>query len=626
MSENQTQFLKGEVWRAARDGLADKIKVTLENVECDIVTEILNHHTTEDGQSTTPLIIAVIQGHEDVVDTLIDLGVDLEQKGTVVYEEDTFRGATSLWCASCWGHYDIVKLLVDNGASIDNPTEHGSTPLRTACYDGRSDIVQYLVEHGADVNNSNIYGGTCLMNLNRSGNYKMTQYLLANGADPGLKDKYGQTALHYSAAKGHLDISKLYIDNGVSVMMKDNYGVTPLMKAAVHGKTKIVDYLSGLAICSTADRINALELLATSYLFTKERNINNAHHQLMLAMQERYKNPNKSITKCIPKMSPVQAITGIKECETLSELIDIQYNDIALHIEAIHIYERVFGTENYEITHPLFCTGAVCAYFYGDYKKCIDLWLFASKISQNIDQRCEVDRFPQYFAVMLHRGLQINFLSLINSFKIAETELRLDKSRVEMNERRHKRYYEKDIFTCIYLIGVMLMTYTSKEQENQLMQAAYRFVQQKPCLQTGLTPLHICCDSESNDNDIDVEDEILFPNVTLCKTFVASGANVDAQDNKMNTPLHIIAKCANADLDVISNIILCLIDNGAHVDACNIDGKTAADVAATDTAKGFIKAHMKLSLKCISARIVKKHRIEYQDKILESLHDFIKLH
>ena len=72
MSENQTQFLKGEVWRAARDGLADKIKVTLENVEYDIVTEILNHHTIEDGQSTTPLIIAVIQGHKDVVNTLIN--------------------------------------------------------------------------------------------------------------------------------------------------------------------------------------------------------------------------------------------------------------------------------------------------------------------------------------------------------------------------------------------------------------------------------------------------------------------------------------------------------------------------------------------------------------------------
>ena len=625
MSENQTQFLKGEVWRAARDGLAEKIKVTLENVECDIVTEILNHHTTEDGQSTTPLIIAVIQGHKDVVNTLIDLGVDLEQKGTVVVEEDTIHEATSLWCASCWGHYDIVKMLVDNGASIDNPTERESTPLITACYDGRFDIVQYLVEHGAGVNKSNIHEHTCLMNLTNSGNYKMTQYLLAKGADPRLKDKDGRTALHYSAEKGHLVISKLYIDNGVSVMIKDNYGVTPLMKAAINGQTEVVDYLSGLAICSTADRINALELLATSYLFQEEPNIANAHHQLMMAMQERYKNPNETITKCVPKMSSVQAITGIKECETLSELKDLQDNEIALYIEAIHIYERVLGTENVEITHSLVHTGDVCG-DKGDYKKCIDLWLFASNIRQNIDEEMIVNIFPKYFALLLHRGLQINFSTLINSFQIAETELRSDKGRMEINERRFKRFYEIDIFTCIYLIGVMLMTYTSKEEENQLMRAAYKFVQQKPRSQNGLTPLHICCDSESNDNDIDVKDEILFPNVILCKTFVACGANVNAQDNKMNTPLHIIAKCAKADLDVISNIIKCLMDNGAHADACNIDGKTAADVAATGTAKSVIEAHMKLSLKCISARTIKKHSIEYQGKIPESLYDFINIH
>ena len=485
--------------------------------------------------------------------------------------------------------------------------------------------MQYLVEHGADVNKTNMYEHTCLMNLTHSGNYKMTQYLLANGADPRLKNIDGKTALHYSAGKGHLDISKLYVENGVSVMIKDNYGVTPLMKAAIHGKTEVVDYLSGLAICSTADRINALELLATSYLFTKERNINNAHHQLMMAMQERYKNPNETITKCIPKMSSVQAITGIKECETLSELIDLQDNEIALYIEAIHIYERVLGTENDEISRPLFYTGAVCI-DNGDYKKCIDLWLFASNISHNIDYGCGVDRYPKYFAIMLHGGLQINFSSLINSFQIAENQLRLDKSRMKMNERRFKRFYEMDIFTCIYLIGVMLMTYTSKEEEHQLMRAAYKFVQQKPCLQNGSTPLHICCDTESNDNNIDVKDEILFPNETLCNTFVACGANVNALDNNMNTPLHIIAKCANADLDVISNIIVCLMDNGAHVDACNIDGKMAADVAATDTAKSVVKAHAKLSLKCISARIVKKHRIEYQGKIPESLHDFINIH
>ena len=54
MSENQTKFLQGEVWRAARDGLVDKIKTILEKDEKEIAKEIINRHTKEDGQSTTP--------------------------------------------------------------------------------------------------------------------------------------------------------------------------------------------------------------------------------------------------------------------------------------------------------------------------------------------------------------------------------------------------------------------------------------------------------------------------------------------------------------------------------------------------------------------------------------------
>ena len=67
MSENHSQFLKGKVWTAARDGQINRLKAILENVEKEVAYEILSHKTNEDGQSTTPLIIAVIKGNEEVV-------------------------------------------------------------------------------------------------------------------------------------------------------------------------------------------------------------------------------------------------------------------------------------------------------------------------------------------------------------------------------------------------------------------------------------------------------------------------------------------------------------------------------------------------------------------------------
>ena len=136
----------------------------------------------------------------------------------------------------------------------------------------------------------------------------------------------------------------------------------------------------------------------------------------------------------------------------------------------------------------------------------------------------------------------------------------------------------------------------------------------------------MCCGSVTNDNNIDVKNVILFPNIHICKTLVACGANVNAQDNYKNTPLHIIAKCIVSDFDIQREIIMCLIENDAHLDACNKDGKTAVDVASTGIAESIINTHMKLSLKCLSARAVKKHKVQNQDVIPVSLYKFVELH
>ena len=625
MSEYEISNLKYEVWTAARDGQTNRLKTLLENVRKELADEILNNHTDEDGQSTTPLIIAVIKGNEEVVSTLNDFGVDLEQKGLTVCEGETFHGATALWCASCWGHYNIVRILVDNGADVDNPTETGSTPLRPATYSDRFDIIKYLVEHGANVNRTNNYKNTCFINTCFTGNIEIAKYLLQKGCDPGIKNVNGKTALHFSAENGNLALSKLLVDIGVSFTVKDNFGTTPLMKAAINGTTDMVDYLSTLAECSRETHINALELLGTSYLFQKDTDILKAHDHFMTAMQERYKDTNDVIPKRVPPMSSIQSITGTKECKTLSELIDLRDNKLSLCIEAIHIYERVLGTENPEATFPLLYTGAVFA-DYGDFNKCIDLWHFYSTVCQNIDEGCDVYRFPIIFADMLNGGIQINFSSLLNCFQSAEAELRLDKGRMQKHVRKYRQNYEKDILTCTYLVGIMLLSYSSKNEKCQLNRAVYNFIHQNPRLLNGFTPLHMCCDCDSNGNDIDVKGEILFPNVIICKAFVACGANVNAQDNNRNTPLHIIAKCVDVEFDTLREIIKCLIDNGVHVDASNINGKTAADIASSDIAKSIIKAHGKVSLKCLSAKTVKRHKIEYQGVIPKSLHKFVELH
>ena len=109
---------------------------------------------------------------------------------------------------------------------------------------------------------------------------------------------------------------------------------------------------------------------------------------------------------------------------------------------------------------------------------------------------------------------------------------------------------------------------------------------------------------------------ILFP---VCRTPVACRANVNAQKVDNNTPLHMITECADTDCDILREITMRLIENSAHLDACDKDGETAVDVAATDIAKGITKSNMKLSLKCLAARAVRRHEVEYQEIIPISL-------
>ena len=67
----------------------------------------------------------------------------------MTFDGETIEGAPPLWCAAAAGHTQIVKLLVEKGASVNSVTKTNSTPLRAACFDGHYEIVKFLVEHGA---------------------------------------------------------------------------------------------------------------------------------------------------------------------------------------------------------------------------------------------------------------------------------------------------------------------------------------------------------------------------------------------------------------------------------------------------------------------------------------------
>ena len=61
-------------------------------------------------------------------------------------------GNTPLHYASCGGHEEVVRELIDSGANVEEHNENGHTPLMEAASAGHVGVAQILLDSGAGIN------------------------------------------------------------------------------------------------------------------------------------------------------------------------------------------------------------------------------------------------------------------------------------------------------------------------------------------------------------------------------------------------------------------------------------------------------------------------------------------
>ena len=179
---------------------------------------------------------------------------------------------------------EMVKLLVEKGAPINEMNDHMETPVHLAAWEGniqmmdfllrqydsnmplhqRDDnnytvldiaarqgnleLAKFLVERRAPVNRSTFdwkeaFPKMPLHLAAKNGHSEVAQFLLDNGADLNIRTFDGYTPLHFAAKEGHDKVSRTLLENGADVNAKDKEGLTPLHVAVEGGHIEVASVL-----------------------------------------------------------------------------------------------------------------------------------------------------------------------------------------------------------------------------------------------------------------------------------------------------------------------------------------------------------------------------------------------
>lgn len=210
-----------------------------------------------DRDGTTPLMMAIINRHNDVAKLLIEKGAQLDLADSV--------GMTALYAAvdlrtlgrlinrptpKATGETDnltLVSMLLERGAKIDPrlrlpllPRFHnagdaqlgeGATPLMRAARGRDIPVMKLLLAKGANPNlATRNYSNALMFASGRGGDEVLdaVRLCLEHGADVRAFNDNGDTPLHMAAAAGADALVRLLVEHGADLDVQDKSGRTPL--------------------------------------------------------------------------------------------------------------------------------------------------------------------------------------------------------------------------------------------------------------------------------------------------------------------------------------------------------------------------------------------------------------
>ncbi len=237
-----------------------KSKLKKEVIE---LIELGANSNTKDKNGSTALMQAVYLGDISIIEVLIALGANVNSQNN--YDNSALRiasssnyanivnlllangadinNSTALMSAIKSGHYDTVKLLLEQGVDVNTQDSNQDTALILAAWYRHNNIGELLLEYKANVNTRDKTGNTPLILATRKSCSGLIKSLLEKGADINAQNNYGESALMY-AYKNDQDTVNLLLDQGANINIQNNEGYTPLMYyIAINGNSDVFKLL-----------------------------------------------------------------------------------------------------------------------------------------------------------------------------------------------------------------------------------------------------------------------------------------------------------------------------------------------------------------------------------------------
>ena len=178
----------------------------------------------------TPLLWASLASSGEFIETLIDLGADVNAQRT----DDK---VTPLILSADWNNFMAVNLLLDHGADANIARAGAFTPLHLAVMRDNQNVVKVILEKNALVNTQNANGNSPLHTAVSDGFFDITKLLVKKGSNVNHQNEEGRTPLFLGAKNKHEQLIKILIENEADVTIGYKENSTDRMYL-VRGKNK----------------------------------------------------------------------------------------------------------------------------------------------------------------------------------------------------------------------------------------------------------------------------------------------------------------------------------------------------------------------------------------------------